>query len=121
MMQILAAGGLAPWNHGERQADENNPEGYFEWDAIKRLPRDPHIIEQAEGKAVKAVSALLGKLPRGHRYKIIFMRGPIAEVVRSQRSTAEQTGTSSRAASSAEARAAPIVWTAPPSGTSSSS
>jgi predicted AlkP superfamily phosphohydrolase/phosphomutase/tetratricopeptide (TPR) repeat protein len=92
MMQMLAAAGMEPLTDGERIADESNPEGYLEWEPIKQLPRTPRILEKAAGKVVKIVSPLLGYLPPKHRYKIIFMRRPVAEVVRSQQRMLERTG-----------------------------
>ena len=53
MMQMLAAGGMPVLSDGERQADTDNPKGYFEWERIKRLPKDPACIVEAEGKVVK--------------------------------------------------------------------
>lgn len=85
MMQMLARGGLAPMTDGHRTADVHNPEGYFEWEDIKHLPRDPELINRAAGKAVKVVSPLLSALSPRYRYKIIFMTRPAAEVARSQR------------------------------------
>jgi len=67
MMQILRAGGIEPLTDAKRAADEDNPEGYWEWEAIKKLPEDPWLIEAAEGKAVKVISALLPNLPGKHR------------------------------------------------------
>ncbi len=84
MMQMLARGGLLPMTDGHRAADAHNPEGYFEWDEIKNLPRDPALLARAAGHAVKVVSPLLPHLPAGHRYKIIFMLRPPAEIARSQ-------------------------------------
>jgi len=84
MMQMLRAGGLPPMTDQQRAADEDNPEGYFEWEAVKKLGSQPHLIERAEGKATKVISMLLGKLPPIHRYKVIFMDRPVAEVSRSQ-------------------------------------
>lgn len=84
MMQALQAGGIECHTDGRRAADEDNPEGYWEWEEIKRLPRDPGVIEKAAGKAVKVVAPLLTKLPARHRYKLIFMTRPIEEVVASQ-------------------------------------
>ncbi len=86
MMQMLAAGGLPPRTDGERTADVDNPEGYLEWEAIKRVGREPHLLDEPglERQAIKAVSALLPSLPRRHRYRVIFMTRPIAEIVRSQ-------------------------------------
>lgn len=84
MMQMLARGGLPPMTDGQRPADDNNPAGYFEWEEIKQLPRDPSLITRTAGKAVKVVSPLLPHLPPGHRYKVIFMTRPAAEIARSQ-------------------------------------
>jgi hypothetical protein len=84
MMQMLARGGLPPMTDGLRAADESNPEGYFEWEEIKNLPRDPALIGRAAGHAVKVVSPLLSHLPAQYRYKVIFMLRPPAEIARSQ-------------------------------------
>ena len=84
MMQILQAGGIELLADGERAADEDNPEGYWEWEAIKKLPKDPRLIEQADGKAVKVISALLPSLPGPHRYTVIYMVRPVEQVVNSQ-------------------------------------
>lgn len=84
MMQMLAAGGLEPMTDGQRVPDENNPRGFFEWEEIKQLPKNPRLLSQTVGKAVKIVTPLLPHLPRVHRYKIVVMRRPIEEIVRSQ-------------------------------------
>ncbi|NBP82089.1 hypothetical protein EBU58_15555, partial [bacterium] len=84
MMQILQAGGIELLADGERAADEDNPEGYWEWEAIKKLPKDPRLIEQADGKALKVISALLPSLPGPHRYTVIYMVRPVEQVVNSQ-------------------------------------
>jgi hypothetical protein len=84
MMQMLAAGGMPILTDNKRQPDIDNPRGYFEWEKITRLCAEPEIIAQAEGKAVKVISRVLGCLPAGHDYKVIFMRRPFAEVAQSQ-------------------------------------
>ena len=84
MMQILGAGGMELMHDGRREADDDNPEGYWEWEDIKSLKRNPRVIEQAEGKVIKIISALLPNLPPRHRYKIVFMRRPVTEVIDSQ-------------------------------------
>ncbi len=68
----------------QRKPDEDNPEGYWEWEEVKKLPRNPRIIEQAAGKAVKVISALLPSLPAPHRYTVIYMVRPVEQVVDSQ-------------------------------------
>jgi predicted AlkP superfamily phosphohydrolase/phosphomutase/tetratricopeptide (TPR) repeat protein len=92
MMQILRAGGIEPMHDGRRVADDDNQRGYWEWEEIKTLRKNPRVIEKAEGKAVKVISALLPALPPKHRYKIIFMRRPIEEVVTSQWKMLENRG-----------------------------
>jgi len=84
MMQMLNAAGIEPMTDGKRTADDDNPEGYWEWEEIKQLPRNPRIIEQTAGKVVKVISAVLPSLPRPHRYKIIYMVRPAEQVVDSQ-------------------------------------
>ncbi|MGV3664086.1 MAG: alkaline phosphatase family protein [Prosthecobacter sp.] len=93
MMQMLRAGGLEPMTDGQRKADDDNPEGYWEWEEIKNLPKRPLLIEQAHGKATKVISALLPSLPPKHKYKIIFMTRPVHEVVASQHKMLENKGT----------------------------
>lgn len=93
MMQMLAAGGMPVLSDGERQADEDNPRGYLEWERIKQLPKDPGCIAEAEGKAVKVVSRLLLSLPYGHEYRVIFMQRPLPEVLASQEVMLRHRGT----------------------------
>lgn len=92
MMQMLAAGGLEPMTDGVRAPNEDNPRGFLEWEAVKRLPSDPSVLDAAKGKAVKVLTPLLPHLPGVHRYKILFMRRPTAEVVRSQLAMLERSG-----------------------------
>src|SRR5579864_3375514 len=84
MMQMLTAGGMSPVSDGERRADIDNPKGYLEWERIKQLPKDPTLINDAEGKVVKVISQLLLSLPAGHDYRVIFMQRPLPEVMASQ-------------------------------------
>jgi hypothetical protein len=93
MMQMLAAGGLPVLSDGERQADADNPRGYFEWERIKLLLQQPNCIAEAEGKVVKVITQLLFALPAAHEYRIIFMQRPLAEVVASQAEMIRRRGT----------------------------
>jgi tetratricopeptide (TPR) repeat protein len=85
MMQMLKAGGLEVKTDHERAADHDNPEGYFEWEQIKRLGENPDLLAHAVGRAIKVISALIPALPEMHHYRVIFMDRPIAEVVASQK------------------------------------
>ena len=84
MMQMLAAGGMSLLTDLSRKPDIDNPRGYCEWEPIKLLPKDPNLIDKAEGKAVKVISQLLLSLPEGRNYKVIFMERPLPEVLASQ-------------------------------------
>jgi hypothetical protein len=93
MMQMLVAGGMTALSDGERRADIDNPKGYFEWERIKQLPKDPALIAEAEGKVVKVISQLLLSLPLTHEYKIILMQRPLSEVMKSQDEMLKRRGT----------------------------
>ena len=94
MMQMLAAGGIPPLTDHLRVADESNPRGYFEFDAVKRLRSDHSWLDLARGHAVKIIHLLLRELPtdRGLQYRVIFMRRPLGEVLASQRAMLERQG-----------------------------
>jgi hypothetical protein len=51
LMQMLRASGIEPLTDAKRVADEDNPEGSWERESITKLPKDPRLIEQAEGPA----------------------------------------------------------------------
>ena len=85
MMQMLEAGGMQVLTDGIRAPDEDNPRGYFEIEKVKRLRRDTSWLAEAEGKAVKIVYSSLYDLPADRRYKLIFMRRDLGEVLASQR------------------------------------
>lgn len=84
MMQALAAGGIPPLTDRERVADDDNPRGYLELEAVKRIAADAGFLSGAEGRAVKMIHALVTKVPAGHQYRVLFMRRPLPEVVASQ-------------------------------------
>src|SRR5262249_58261695 len=92
MMQMLQAGGMPLLTDALRPADADNPNGYWEYEPVKRLQQDNSWIPKAEGKAVKVVSALLPYLPPQHTYKIIFMQRPLQEVMASQTVMLERRG-----------------------------
>lgn len=63
MMKMLEAGGVPPLCDGERTADSDNPNGYYEFEPVKNTKNDPSWLKQAPGKAVKMVYSLLYDLP----------------------------------------------------------
>lgn len=84
MMQMLEAGGLDVFTDQERQADDNNPKGYYEHEAVKHLHKNGTWLKEANGKAVKVIAQLLPFLPLKYRYKVVFMERDIHEVIQSQ-------------------------------------
>lgn len=84
MMHMLEAGGLPLLTDQQRPADADNPNGYWEYTPVKRLHEDNTWMAQAEGKALKVISALLQYLPPQHIYKILCMQRPMSEVLASQ-------------------------------------
>ncbi len=84
MMQMLQAGGMPIITDRLRVADQDNLEGYYELEAVKRTSRDPSWVKDAPGNAVKVIYMLLNQLPREYTYRVVFMRRELKEVVRSQ-------------------------------------
>jgi hypothetical protein len=86
MMRMLEAGGVAPFTDGERSADVDNPEGYYELKRVMELERDPdkRWVRQARGRALKVISFLLRHLPDDNAYRVVYMRRNLDEVLVSQ-------------------------------------
>jgi hypothetical protein len=86
MMKMLAEGGLEIVTDAMRTADDDNPNGYFEFEPVKQLTQgNDRWLEEARGKAVKIISALLEHLPTRLHYKVIFMERSLQEVLASQK------------------------------------
>jgi hypothetical protein len=86
MMRMLEAGGLTVFTDGERTADIDNPEGYYEFERVKDLEREPDRtwVRGARGQALKVISFLLRFLPDENAYRIVYMRRHLDEVIKSQ-------------------------------------
>jgi hypothetical protein len=86
MMKMLEAGGLPILTDNLREADTNNPKGYYEFERVKELPNgDFGWIPEAGGKVVKIVTGLIMNLPSDARFKVIFMQRAMKEVLSSQK------------------------------------
>jgi Sulfotransferase domain len=92
MMRMLEAGGMPTLTDNVRQADADNPNGYYEFEPVKQLSRDTSWLVDAYGKAVKMVYLLLYDLPKNHEYRVIFMRRKLAEVIASQEAMLRRQG-----------------------------
>ena len=93
-MKMLDAAGLPMVVDGLREADEDNPKGYFELERVKDLANetDWSRLDNARGKEIKIISYLLKELPDTHNYKVIFMRRDLSEVLASQAKMLDRRG-----------------------------
>ena len=86
MMKMLSEGGLEAVTDAIRAADEDNPNGYFEFEPVKKLAEGQDTwLKDAGGKLVKVISALLEQLPAEYPYRVIFMRRKMDEILASQK------------------------------------
>lgn len=93
MMKMLEAGGVTPLCDGERTADSDNPNGYYEYEPVKQTKTDSSWLNNAAGRAVKMVYSLLYDLPTQRTkdqtddrpYDVLFMRRDLHEILASQR------------------------------------
>ncbi len=94
MMKMLDAAGIPIMTDAIRTADIDNPKGYFEFERVKDLEKDPDRswVRDARGKALKVISFLLKDLPDENAYQIVFMRRDIDEVLASQNKMLEHRG-----------------------------
>jgi hypothetical protein len=94
MMKMLDAAGVPIMTDAVRQADVDNPKGYFEYERVKDLERetDKSYIRDGRGKALKVISFLLKDLPDDCFYRVIFMRRHLDEVIASQNRMLDRRG-----------------------------
>lgn len=85
MMRMLEKGGVPILTDGFRKADDDNPLGYYELEAVKQLDKDASWLPDAYNKVVKIIFAFLYYLPRDYRYKVLFMKRNLEDVVASQK------------------------------------
>src|SRR5690606_12020707 len=84
MMQMLKNAGMEIFTDEVREADANNPKGFFEHEKIKALAKDNKFLKDAKGKVAKVVCQLVKFLPANYNYKVILMKRDLQEVVTSQ-------------------------------------
>ncbi len=85
MMQMLEAGGMPVVTDNIRRPDEDNPRGYYEFEKVKKIKEDVSWLDSCQGRAFKMVTALLYHLPPDKKYKVIFMRREMKEILASQK------------------------------------
>ncbi|HHJ34551.1 MAG TPA: tetratricopeptide repeat protein, partial [Gammaproteobacteria bacterium] len=84
MMQMLQKGGLTLLSDEQRQADENNPRGYYEYADVMRLHTDNSWIGEGIDRCLKVIAQLIQNLPDEYDYRIVFMQRDMDEVLASQ-------------------------------------
>lgn len=92
MMQMLDIGGMKVVTDNIRTADEDNPKGYYEFEKAKKIRDDASWLKDMRGKAFKMVSMLLYDLPVDEKYKVIFMKRNMNEILTSQNKMLERLG-----------------------------
>lgn len=92
MMRMLQSGGMEVVTDNIRKADEDNPEGYYEFEKVKEIKEDASWLDGVEGKVVKMASTLLYDLPSDRKYGLIFMKRNLEEILLSQRKMLERKG-----------------------------
>jgi hypothetical protein len=92
MMAMLESGGIPPLTDNLRQADVDNPKGYYEFERVKGLPQDTGWLPEAEGRAVKVLAELIKHLPSDKRYDVVFMMRDLSEIIASQKKMMKRRG-----------------------------
>jgi hypothetical protein len=93
MMKMLEAGGLQVVQDHVREANVDNPKGYYEFERVKKLPEgDTAWLDDAVGKVVKVISQLVMHLPETYTYRVLFVRRKMDEILASQSKMLERRG-----------------------------
>lgn len=93
-MKMLEAGGVPALIDNIREADIDNPNGYYEFEPVKKTKEDASWLNDAGGKVVKMVYKLLFDLPDDHFYRVVFIRRDLEETIASQNKMLERQGIS---------------------------
>jgi hypothetical protein len=96
MMSMLDQGGMPVLVDQIREADIDNPRGYYEYEPVKSLKRESSWVAESCGKAVKMVYLLVYDLPPDIEYRVLVMHRNLDEVLASQRAMLERLGKPSR-------------------------
>jgi len=96
MMQMLDHAGIEIYTDKIREADSNNPKGYYEHNNVKSLRRNKRWVAESMDKAVKVISNFIPHLPLIYNYKIIFMERDLDEILTSQREMLMKLGAKDR-------------------------
>lgn len=84
MMQLLEKAGLSIHADHQRKEDNNNPQGYYELEAVKGIVKNNSFLQDVSGKVVKIVAPLPIYIDLSLEYRFIFMIRDLDEVLQSQ-------------------------------------
>jgi hypothetical protein len=90
VMQLLEAAGLPLARDDARPPDADNPRGYHELAAVKRLRTDAGFLENCRGRVVKIVAPLVVDVPPRLVGRVVFGERDLDEVLASQRAMLER-------------------------------
>ncbi len=96
MMQVLNAAQVPILQDGVRESDISNPQGYYELEAVKGIVASNAFLNEAQGQAVKIVAPLPVYMNPKLKYKVLFMRRDLEEILLSQEKMLEKDQTSER-------------------------
>lgn len=100
LMQMLAAAGLALAVDERRGPDADNPRGYYELDAVRRIRDDASFLQALAGRAVKIVVPLVRELPADLDHRVLLVERDLTEVLASQRAMLLRRGEAGEAGAS---------------------
>ncbi len=87
LMQILEGAKVTLVFNKDRKADIHNPKGYYELargKIISVLEKNPGYVDRFKGKGFVKITAFgLRFLPKGRKYKIIFIERDMGEILNS--------------------------------------
>lgn len=92
LMQMLDAGGVPPLTDGLRTPDDNNPQGFFEFEPVKSGKAYDEWMPRARRHAVKIVAPLIPAIPKGEHYRVVFCQRPMEQILASQTRMLERLG-----------------------------
>ncbi len=85
LLRMLDYGGVPVVADNIRNADQDNPLGYYEDERVKNLRKDNKWINKIHGKAVKIISLMIYEIPPLNHYRVIFMHRKMEEILLSQK------------------------------------
>lgn len=84
MMQLFNAANASIATDAHRVEDENNPKGYYEFEAVKGIVKNNAFLKELDGKTIKIVAPLVTFIDLSLDYRVVFMLRDLDEVVQSQ-------------------------------------